>query len=1064
MLRSLYLLVSCVIFTVSSTTYNTNSGILPGVINFHVICHSHDDVGWLKTPEQYYQGSKDIGILPSLYYANGGVQFTLESVTSALLRNPDRKFVVVEQYFFRKWYMSLSPYNQQQVQTLVQNKQLEFANGGMSMPDEANPSYLEMLDTATAGNAWIVNTFGAAAAPKVTSQLDPFGHSSTLGAYFASPLSGFSAVFFSRMDYEEAGIRKTNKTLDFAWQPSPSLGNQGTTLGIYGGQDGYSTPSGLCFDSSIECYPFTDPVNDDPDPDGEDNNVFDYVVTVLEVAKRYSGTYPALPDGTMHIPVMFGDDFQYENAHMNYHSIDRLIHYVNLNTSIHGVNLLYSTPATYANARLTNAPPLRLRIGDIFPYADGPHSVWSGYFTSRPSLKGYVRESAAVFQMAKQAQAFATVNNNVIDHISTSNPLWLLETAVGVLSHHDAVAGTSKQAVAFDYAKRVAIARTAADQALNTWFNTLIGNGTSNTPNLVWLSCDLQNATICPSIETASISGQSLGLLFYNPQSHTRNNVPVRIPIGIVPNNNVSSWKVFLSDGKTAIVAQLLPLSAEDSYLRETYYGSSTTPGGNPTGSMMWLAFIISVIPPMGYTTVYLEPASSMNDTPFTVLSTIEHIQLSSATNNPLTFSNGAVTLTFDSTSGLLSSYSSTYLNGGAIIPLNQSLYYYVSSKGDAADGQCSGAYIFRVMDNTTTVPITLSNATVPQQVNLTFITGPIVNEARQIFSTWAAQVIRLWNNNSIPESFEIEWTVGPIPTSDDNGKEVISRFSIPGWDTQSQWATDSNVREMQIRTRNSRPQYPLTITEFVAQNYVPVNSAIRMTDSNSNVALLVVTDRSQGGASLYDGSIELMIHRRLTRDDGRGVMETLTEPGVNNEGLISRGKHTIVLSTVNTLPSLHKQMQQNSLLPVFNRIGTFPNTVSPTQWMTGRSVTFSGLQAALPPSIELITLHLWNASTVLIRLTHLYELNEDPVLSQNVTISLTTLFTSSNFPSITNVIEMSLVANIPLADITPVTYIINDENNNNTFTLPILPTPPVSPDYTITIAPMEIRTFLLSI
>ena len=28
-----------------------------GKLNVHLICHSHDDVGWLKTVDQYYYGS-----------------------------------------------------------------------------------------------------------------------------------------------------------------------------------------------------------------------------------------------------------------------------------------------------------------------------------------------------------------------------------------------------------------------------------------------------------------------------------------------------------------------------------------------------------------------------------------------------------------------------------------------------------------------------------------------------------------------------------------------------------------------------------------------------------------------------------------------------------------------------------------------------------------------------------------------------------------------------------------------------------------------------------------------
>lgn len=47
-------------------------------------------------------------------------------------------------------------------------------------------------------------------------------------------------------------------------------------------------------------------------------------------------------------------------------------------------------------------------------------------------------------------------------------------------------------------------------------------------------------------------------------------------------------------------------------------------------------------------------------------------------------------------------------------------------------------------------------------------------------------------------------------------------------------------------------------------------------------MALSVTTDRTQAGTSLLDGTVELMVHRRLQYDDYRGVGEPLNETGAS--------------------------------------------------------------------------------------------------------------------------------------------------------------------------------------
>ena len=39
--------------------YQTNAGPVEGKLNVHLVAHTHADVGWLKTVDQYYIGTNN---------------------------------------------------------------------------------------------------------------------------------------------------------------------------------------------------------------------------------------------------------------------------------------------------------------------------------------------------------------------------------------------------------------------------------------------------------------------------------------------------------------------------------------------------------------------------------------------------------------------------------------------------------------------------------------------------------------------------------------------------------------------------------------------------------------------------------------------------------------------------------------------------------------------------------------------------------------------------------------------------------------------------------------------
>jgi len=438
----------------------------------------------------------------------------------------------------------------------------------------------------------------------------------------------------------------------------------------------------------------------------------------------------------------------------------------------------------------------------MFPYNDDPegHNMWSGYFTSRPAFKGYVRSSSALFNAARQLQALAAYRNSSGTALppasSPSSPLFRLERAMGVAQHHDAVSGTAKQVVDSDYSKILATGVADAEAGVSGWLAA--STGFSDHP---FLACPLANVTICPSLE----GGGAMVVLVHNSLGIS-NSAPIRLPVGFP--SGVVSYAVSDAQGVT-VEAQFVPLSQRDMALRALY-------GGNMGVNVQWLAFI-GEIPAAGYTAFFLTPCSEPSRAPSTHFSTIQSSPLTplggdTTTEDDITLTNGILTLNVSSKTGFVVNWR--HQLSGISVPLTQSWRVYEGANGTMENGsnQASGAYIFR--------PLGGDPPSLPGVPTLTLLSGPIVNETHSSLA-YVSQATRLWLGAS---EVEFEWTVGPVDMDPQGVKvnvsqEVITRFET-GLATDGKWATDSNCRESQIRQRGGwRANFTSNLSEPVAGN-----------------------------------------------------------------------------------------------------------------------------------------------------------------------------------------------------------------------------------------------------
>ncbi|KAK9108609.1 hypothetical protein Syun_024620 [Stephania yunnanensis] len=956
-----------------SIAYNTSQGIVTGKLNVHLVPHTHDDVGWLKTVDQYFVGSNNS-------IQGACVRNVLDSLVPALLADRNRKFIYVEQAsykwkllaFFQRWWREQGEIVQDIVKKLVYSGQLELINGGMCMHDEAATHYIDMIDQTTLGHRFIKQEFDQT--PRIGWQIDPFGHSA-VQAYLLGAEVGFDSLFFARIDYQDREKRKGEKTLEFIFS------------GAFPAN--YEPPSDEFYFEVNDASPI---VQDDMDL--FDYNVQDRVDAFVAAAMSQDGR----------------------------------------------VNALYSTPSIYTDAKFAANQSWPLKTNDFFPYADRINAYWTGYFTSRPALKRYVRTMSAYYLAARQLEFFKG-RNKLRPNTDT------LADALAIAQHHDAVSGTEKQHVANDYAKRLSIGYVEAEELVSSSLGCLVESTKSQScgkPITTFEQCPLLNISYCPPSQLDFTKQKSLVVLVYNPLGWKREDV-VRIPVNIT--------FVDASGGM------------RNEYVK-AYLGRS--PSDAPK---YWLAFVASA-PPLGYSsyTVY-----NAKQTASSVISSVQTLQ--GRKNGTIEVGQGNLKLIYDKERGKLTQYTNkrNLINAS----VEQSYKFYKGHIGNDNDPQvipqslindsfnmcnfilkASGAYVFRPNG---AYPINTDG-----EFLMTVLKGPVLNEVHQQINPWISQntyllslsllrakssskifsllVAAVYSSASqkagpaitrvykVKEHAEVEFTVGPIPVGDGIGKEIVTQITT-NMKTNKTFYTDSNGRDFIKRIRDYREDWDLQVNQPVSGNYYPVG--IYMQDSTTELSVLV--DRSLGGSSILDGQIELMLHRRLLYDDSRGVAEALNElvcVDKDCRGLIIRGSFYFRIDPLGEGAKWRRITGQEIYSPF---LLAFAEETSGS-WAKSHVASFSGIAPSysLPDNVALITLQELEDGQVLLRLAHLFEISK--------------------------VTEMNLSANQERAEMEKrrrvwrVEGMLNEEPK-------VVRGGPVDPaKLVVELSPMEIRTFVIDL
>ncbi|XP_028331106.1 epididymis-specific alpha-mannosidase [Gouania willdenowi] len=913
-------------------------------IQTFVIPHSHMDVGWVYTIQESMHA----------YAAN-----VYTTVTEELSKHKQRRFIAVEQHFFRLWWDTVaSEGHKKQVHQLVEEGRLEFIIGGQVMHDEAVTSLDDQILQLTEGHGFLYETFGVR--PRFSWHVDPFGASATTPVLFS--LAGFNAHLVSRIDYDLKDQMQKNKALQFVWRGSPSLKEKQEIFTHVMDQFSYCTPSYLPFSNSSGFYWNGVALFPDPPKDGVYPNmslpvtketVHAYAKTMVENIKQRAEWFRS-----RHVLWPWGCDKQFYNSSVQFNNMDPLMKYINEHSEDFGVTVQYATLSEYFKA--INQANLTWEIRgsqDFLPYSTEPYQAWTGFYASRNVLKGVARRASSQLHAAETLFTRYRIifPDGPVAKDWALDKLRALRWAVSEVQHHDGITGTESPKVANMYLQHLIQAMMGGEELLAALF--LLPHNL-NIPSLFGRHSHGRGDRL-PLEEH---------VIVYNPLAWNITTI-------VNMTTKFTSAAVFDEEG-TPVPAQI-QRSAE----------SNTT----------FDLFILVELEGLQYRKYLIK----FSDTPCIKKYACAYEAKGASFERRfvknwrrtgrrlLPVMNECYKLMLDQDNNLL--HSITYLPETTTVRMTQDFWEY-DANGDIKSGPISDNYIFSANG---------SAVRAYKAVEMEIIPGTILTEIRQFFyreetdKDYTYSVTTRVSQARVPCSrLEQIYSLGPLGLN----TEVVLRTSSSLKNNRDLY-TDDNGYQMMKRT------YREYTNNTIARNYFPMVQTAYMEDDRSR--LVILSDRAHGVSSQANGELEVMLHRRLWNNLQWNLGYNLTL----NDSSVVRPTMWMMLGSLSSVSKLY----QREAIMLQHRPVIMPIAQPQKPWhLKEPGSSFHVPSVVLPPNLHLLSFSIygWNYSSdhdvhlkdvhsgraphfesgydrVLLRLMHLFEEGEDPELSKPVTINI---------------------------------------------------------------------------
>ncbi|KAG2377465.1 hypothetical protein C9374_009376 [Naegleria lovaniensis] len=787
----------------------------------HMIPHSHWDVGWLKTKKAYYEED---------------VKPIIEGVLEALDKNPKRKFIFVEMSFINYWWDEAQPHKRNLFVKFLKEKRIEFALGGMTMSDEAANTYTSVIHTLTRGHQFVMDTFDSQIdsqtvsgintfVPHTSFRIDPFGSTTTMTRLYAE--SGLNDTVIMRIPQKIQTEMRNSKRMSFTWKLS-----DGST--VYSNVMDYQyCVRPLFFNEEQGSIAYVD----------EDEAAEILHQQIMKYSLGFKQSDIMIPAGC---------DFTFKYAKSRFELIEKAIRGIEKNSTKYPYKIKYSLLSEYMEASKPQTDSQNIVDYDFMPYADGPSAFWTGYYTSYPVLKQSIRVAESFFRTAKTLFAisvpFVKEEEKTAFISEGFRNLDVLAVAMADVTHHDAITGTSKFDVTTDYIQSLSNGVTAAKKTLFRALSTLLTSRISKGDMLL----EHYNTLLSQTFSFKSFL-DALGKLV------TQRIKDYSIPIAIY---NSLGWDIYHHVAVINVDDEVVDVAS-----KICFYDNRGTPLKSQIIRSVLdqndqdLYLVIPHVPALGYTLVFAKPCKDVVD------NDMQETTVNVADKNGYTVTNGKTSLTFCQHTQIGGVTLCSVEKSGKKYDLSQQLMYY-ESDSSSPYSQHSGAYIF-VPKAQSPKPMITSSTSKALTITKKASRG-IFTQVSQIIADNVKQYVRIYDPKVSQQGFDFEYiyVVGPLGMD----QEIITRFDASAF---------INSGETFYCDKNGLETVKVSRKDKVEATYMPIVYNCYIRDETKNRQLTLFVTETHGAASVKNGQLEIMLHRRTYSDDGRGVDQPVNDDSV---------------------------------------------------------------------------------------------------------------------------------------------------------------------------------------